>query len=271
MSVACIDSDTSTAITTVARSRGTRTSVLGTASETTSVARPSATTPKARCRRQPGPLGHERAEQRDVGEPRGVGLPAQLQHARRRRPAPRRRAAPAATAGTGRSSGGPSAAGAPAVGDEADDVHQPVAVGAQPQVAGPGPAQRRGDLRALGGRALGEPARGTPRCRSAPPASARSPGRRRSAARRRAAPARAGRRPRWPAGRAGPTARAAGAPSRCRRGSRRSPRPARAGAAAGAASPARRPGRRGGRRSARGVATTERSSRSAASRPGIAG
>ena len=57
MSVACIDSDTSTAMTTVARSRGTRTSVLGTARETTSVARPSATTPNARCRRQPGRLG----------------------------------------------------------------------------------------------------------------------------------------------------------------------------------------------------------------------
>jgi hypothetical protein len=57
MSVACIDSDTSTAITTVARSRGTRTSVLGTASDTTRVASPSATMPKARCRRHPGRLG----------------------------------------------------------------------------------------------------------------------------------------------------------------------------------------------------------------------
>ena len=56
-SVACIDSDTSTAMITVARSRGTRTSVLGTASETTSVASPSATTPKATCRRQPGRFG----------------------------------------------------------------------------------------------------------------------------------------------------------------------------------------------------------------------
>ena len=42
---------------TVARSRGTRTSVLGWASETTSVAIPSATSPKATCRRQPGRLG----------------------------------------------------------------------------------------------------------------------------------------------------------------------------------------------------------------------
>ena len=57
MSVAFIDSDTSSAIITVARSRGTRTSVLGTASDTTSAARPSATTPNARCRRHPGRLG----------------------------------------------------------------------------------------------------------------------------------------------------------------------------------------------------------------------
>jgi hypothetical protein len=57
MSRACIDSETSTAITTVARSRGTRTSLLGTASETTSTASPRATTPNARCRRQPGRFG----------------------------------------------------------------------------------------------------------------------------------------------------------------------------------------------------------------------
>ena len=57
MSRACMDSDTSTAITTVARSRGTRTLVLGAARETTSVARPNATMANARWRRQPGRLG----------------------------------------------------------------------------------------------------------------------------------------------------------------------------------------------------------------------
>ena len=57
MSRACIDSETSTAMMTVARSRGTRTSLLGTASETISAAIPSATTPNARWRRQPGRFG----------------------------------------------------------------------------------------------------------------------------------------------------------------------------------------------------------------------
>jgi hypothetical protein len=56
-SVASIDSDTSTAITTVARSRGTRTSVLGTASDATRTAIARASSPKATCRRQPGRLG----------------------------------------------------------------------------------------------------------------------------------------------------------------------------------------------------------------------
>jgi hypothetical protein len=57
MSVACMERDTSTAITTVAFSRGTRTTVLGTARDTTSVASPRASTPKARCRRHPGRRG----------------------------------------------------------------------------------------------------------------------------------------------------------------------------------------------------------------------
>jgi hypothetical protein len=57
MSRACIDNETSTAMTTVARSRGTRTSLLGTARETTSAAIPRAMMPKARCRFQPGRLG----------------------------------------------------------------------------------------------------------------------------------------------------------------------------------------------------------------------
>jgi hypothetical protein len=56
-SVACMDNETSTAMTMVARSRGTRTSVLGTARETTSVASPRAATPNARCRRHPGRFG----------------------------------------------------------------------------------------------------------------------------------------------------------------------------------------------------------------------
>src|SRR3954453_13835904 len=76
---------------------------------------------------------------------------------RRRRPAPRRRAAPAATAGTGRSSGGSSTTGAPAVGDEADDVHQPVSVGAQLQVPGSRTAEDGRDLRSLRSRTRGEP------------------------------------------------------------------------------------------------------------------
>jgi len=57
MSVAFIDSETSSAIITVARSRGTRTLALGAASETTSVPSASATRPNARCRFQPGRFG----------------------------------------------------------------------------------------------------------------------------------------------------------------------------------------------------------------------
>ncbi|CAB4915360.1 unannotated protein [freshwater metagenome] len=56
-SVACIDRDTSSASTTVARSRGTRTSVEGWASDSTNAPSPRTTRPNARCRRQPGRLG----------------------------------------------------------------------------------------------------------------------------------------------------------------------------------------------------------------------
>jgi hypothetical protein len=57
MSVACMDSDTSTAMITVARSRGTRISVLGAASDTTRTPRPRQTRPNATCRRHPARLG----------------------------------------------------------------------------------------------------------------------------------------------------------------------------------------------------------------------
>ena len=181
----------------------------------TSAPSPSATSPKARCRRQPGRLG--------TSEPSSATLVNRAAYACRRRcsthverrPARRRRAARAATAGPGRSSGGT-------------------------------PGCRRGGGRRRTGR---RPSASPGRCAAAgarrPPGAAprRSAGaaRRRPAANRRAhlgvagrhlqglpglrvddgqqpdvgaARAPAGRRPRWPAARAGPTARAAAAPSR---------------------------------------------------------
>jgi hypothetical protein len=57
MSVACMDSETSSAIITVARSRGTRARALGEPRETMRVASASTTTPNAVCRRQPSRFG----------------------------------------------------------------------------------------------------------------------------------------------------------------------------------------------------------------------
>ena len=56
-SVACIDSETSMAIITVARSRGTLTSAEGRATPTLSTDMPASSRAKVRCRRQPGRRG----------------------------------------------------------------------------------------------------------------------------------------------------------------------------------------------------------------------
>ena len=231
-----------------------------------------ATTPKARCRRQPGPLGHERAEQRHVGEPRGVGLPAQLQDARRARPARRRRAAPSSHSGDWKVIGTPLRC-RPAGGRRRTGRCPSASPGRCAAAGGrrrPGAAPAAISL-ALGGGALGEPGaelgvagRHLERLAGLRVDDGEQPDVGQLQLARVDAP-------RSPAARAGPTARAAAAPSRCRRGSRRSRRPGRAGAAAGAASPAPRPGRRGARRRPAAWRRRERSSRSAASRPGIAG
>jgi hypothetical protein len=56
-SVACIDRDTSMAIITVARSRGTRTAVEGRATPRESTVSAMSSSAKVRCRRQPGRRG----------------------------------------------------------------------------------------------------------------------------------------------------------------------------------------------------------------------
>src|SRR5439155_25576447 len=161
-SVACMDSETSIAITTVARSRGTFTDVVGLAIPTVSVASASSSTANARCRRQPGR--------------RGTRLPSSAvlvnRTAYRVRPIcmTAYATARAATASSSHSHTGArknvltartlplvspqrtSADAPPPGGDEPDDVDQPVPVGGQPQVGRSRAAQRRGDRGALGGR-----------------------------------------------------------------------------------------------------------------------
>ena len=113
-----------------------------------------------------GALGHDRAEQRHVGEPRGVRLAAQLQdHVDgdqrgdgQQREQPQR--------GLEGHRDAPPAAGTAAVGDESHDVHEPVPVGAQLQVTGPGPAQRRRRSRPAGRRPPRRTGCGTRRCPS---------------------------------------------------------------------------------------------------------
>ena len=230
-------------------------SVLGTASDTTSVARPSATTPKARCRRQPGPLGHERAEQRHVGEPRRVGLPAQLQHHvegdqrgdDEQREQPQRGL-------EGHREAPPLPARRRSATKRTTSISQSRSVRS---CRCPAPARR--SAAAIAARWAAAPV-GEPRAELGVAASAPRGSGRVSGSTTVSRPdvgqlqlARVDDLDR-PAGRAGPTARAAAAPSRCRRGSRRRRRPARAGAAgrrsvssAAARSPRRPPVRPRGR------------------------
>jgi hypothetical protein len=60
-SVACIDSDTSTTSTTVARFRGTRASAIGPASATVSTASAAISAAAGTCRYQPGRFGATRS------------------------------------------------------------------------------------------------------------------------------------------------------------------------------------------------------------------
>jgi hypothetical protein len=129
MSVACMDSETSSAIITVARSRATRVSALGEPRETISVARATATIPKAACRRHAARLGtreagtaqllqhisaDQRGQQHQQPQPAG-GLKSHLatnviaesgrlggSSARRAAPPPRRRRRPPVARSPGR-------------------------------------------------------------------------------------------------------------------------------------------------------------------------
>ena len=103
-----------------------------------------------RWRRQPGRFGAHRREQGDVGEAHRVAPPAELHRGSRRRRARRRaasshRRSPARNLTRVPPGGGDQAGAQPAAGgDEADDVEEPVAVGAQHEVRDRGAAQRRG-------------------------------------------------------------------------------------------------------------------------------
>ena len=209
-SLACIDSDTSMASITVARSSGTLVSTAGRAmregqDEQRQQERDRRGVPADRA----DPAGRHRAEQVHIGEPdRDTSAAAQLPAARRRRP----RRAPGRTASSHHGDRkriigwSPSVRACRCGRDEPHDVEQPVAVGAQPQVRGPGGPDGAGDRGALG--------RGRRRVALPQPAVAglhlvHRAGLRvdeRRARRRRAAPARAGRGSRWRARRGGPRA-----------------------------------------------------------------
>ena len=276
MSVAFIDSDTSTAI--IDRRPLARHPHLGARhGQRHARARPGRARRRRtrRCRRQPGRFGHERAEQRDVGEPRGVGLPAQLQHdvQRDQRGDDEQREQPQRGL-EGHRDAPPLPARRRSATKRTTSISQSRSVRS---CRCPAPARRSvgGDLRPLRRGALRRTAPGTRRCRWAPPASGRVSGsttveqpdvgqlelaRIDDLDRQQFVPGR------QPAQRALQSAR------------RRRPRKsdidddqARGGAAAGAASPAPRPGHRAVRRLRARRRDDRRSSRSAASRPGIAG
>ena len=84
-SVACIDSDTSIASITVARSRGTRTPAVGLATPSDSTVSATSSSAKVRCRRQPGRRGATLASSSTLLNRATYACAAQLQQRRSRR------------------------------------------------------------------------------------------------------------------------------------------------------------------------------------------